>query len=128
MKRSRLMRRTPLRARRKRVDPDAARWAWKTPRKGACAVCGAQGLIFRHHVIYEQAIRRAGRPELAWDQRNALDIGAPETCTCHHDQHWAVRRIPRSLVSVDAREFAIEVLGYEPALLYFLRFYGADPE
>lgn len=87
-------------------------------------MCGAVGPIVRHHIVYEQHIRRAGHPELRWDLRNALDVGV--TCSCHHDHHWAIRRIPFSLVDEQASEFAIEVLGMLGAACFFERYYRGE--
>ena len=129
MKRSALARRTPLRARRRRPVTLVGREAWKTPRKGYCAVCGTHGLVFRHHILYERKVIEAGHPELVYDLRNALDIGADATCSCHHDHHHALRngqpwRIPRRLISLEAERFAAEVLGEGPARVFFQRFYA----
>lgn len=124
-----LKRTSPLRSRPKSRVKGQAEAEWTTPRYGKCAVCGAKGLILRHHILTKQRIKQAYRDDLLWDQRNALDVGAPETCSCHGSHHAALRdgqpfRIPLRLVSVAATEMAVEVLGEDATLEYFLKFYA----
>jgi len=125
MKRSELLRRTALvRRERLRWNPPRPREEpgereWKLPHHGRCEVCGQIGWLFRHHVLYERMVRRAGGDP--WDLRNAMDVG--QHCTCHADHHTAMRRIPLSRVPEDAIAFTIELLGEDLATLFFERYY-----
>jgi len=93
---------------------------WHRTRYGRCAVCGRRGTILRHHLVYEQHVRRAGGDP--WDLRNALDVGA--LCACHQRHHTAARRIPLRLIPAKAHTFATELLGPARAELYWSRYYG----
>lgn len=131
LKRSPLRRSSGLRTRPRPPAREEGQAEWKTPRWGFCAVCGAEGLIVRHHILTERRVRDAGRPDLAYDQRNALDVGAQGTCVCHGAHHAAIKdgrpfRIPLPLISLAAMEFASEVLGEDGALMYFVRFYAPE--
>jgi hypothetical protein len=95
---------------------------WHTTRYGRCWVCGRSGTILRHHVVYEQHVRRAGGDP--WDLRNSMDVGA--LCTCHLNHHSATRRILRRRLPSDALGFADELLGPERAADYIKRYYGEE--
>ena len=96
--------------------------AWHAPVYGRCAVCGAGPMrLERHHVIAEQHVRAAhGDP---WDLRDSWLLGAH--CRCHSRHTTAAQRLPASGIPAPAIEFAIELLGAEPADLYFDRYYAA---
>ena len=130
MKRSApLRRKAPLRSR-ACVRPDAMRRAtnpardeFKRVRTGRCAVCGLLGLVRRHHVIYEQHVRRAGGD--CWDIANSLWIGVETFCNCHRHHHDAVQRIPADLIPDAALAFAVDLFGSdERAADYFARYYA----
>lgn len=97
---------------------------WHEPRSGRCAICGKPGLLLRHHVLYEQHVRREGGDP--WDLRNSMDVG--RYCTCHADHHAAVRRIPVRLIPQDAQDFIIELLGSARAALYVARYYRTEED
>lgn len=78
----------------------------------------------RHHVCYRQTVKREGGDQ--WDLRNALVVGVEMTCDCHSRQHTGSQRIPLPLVSNEAVEFAVELLGQFPAALYFASHYQGE--
>lgn len=87
----------------------------------------------RHHVVTENHICREGGDP--WDLRWGMWVGAFDfVCECHTSHHRAKRRgstelwrIPLNLVPDAAIEAAHELLGMNPAVLYFARFYGPAP-
>lgn len=114
--------RAPLRRSRKlrAVEPGEA--AWKARQWGVCPLCGAEGVLLRHHVLTEQRVRLAGGDP--WDLRNAMLVGAPGVCDCHGAHHrGGGGRIAFSKVPVAAVEFAAETIGAGPATIYFTRRY-----
>lgn len=118
------MKRSSLkRGRRRKREPGEA--DWKTPRKGNCGVCGRRGWVIRHHVVYEQHVRREhGDP---WDLRNSLDVGVPLLCDCHAKHHRSGPGrvpIPWDFIPFAAIAFAEELLGRERADAYFERYYN----
>ena len=127
MKRTALRPVSAKRARHLRVVRDEpGREEFKRIWMGVCSVCGAPGLVRRHHVCYEQAVRRAnGNP---WDLRNAMTVGLHETCACHSRQHTAVKRIPLAAVPTEAIEFAVELLGQFNAAVYLASHYEGEME
>lgn len=148
MKRTPLRRRTPLsrgsrlaRAARTVVRlPEPGEAEWKRPRWGRCKVCNAHGRVVLHHLVSERKVRDATSLEqqaagIAWDRRNAIPIGAPDVwrsggetdCRCHRWHHDHFARIPFALVSAEAREFAVEILGEGPAVEYWRRHYEGAP-
>lgn len=92
---------------------------WHRTRYGRCAICGRSGTVLRHHLVYEQHVRRLGGDP--WDLRNSLDVGA--LCACHLNHHSAVQRIPFARVPAAGREFADELLGPARAADYWQRYY-----
>lgn len=126
MKRTQLRRKSSLRSRPKHIDrTDPARMAWKTPMWSACTVCGKVGWLINHHVLAEQHIPEE-RPELLYDLRNAMRVGVDATCLCHARHTNAFQRIPITLISEQAWEFARELFGEETARAYFERRYAAE--
>lgn len=126
MKRTALLRRTPLRSRPKRVDlTDPARVAWKTSQSGWCQ-CGCDRFslhLEKHHVTERQTVVREGRPDLEWDPRNGMYL-AP---ICHARHTSAMRRIPLPSVPDAAVAFAVELFGSDlRAAQYLARFYQAE--
>lgn len=125
LRRVALKRTKPVRAHRKPAMATPAMFAYKEVRWGACTVCGAVGMIRRHHVVLEQHVRaEQGDP---WDLRNALWIGAFDyVCRCHSRHHHQPARgdtrIPLSLVPDAAFEFAVDLFASKP----FPDAYAAD--
>jgi hypothetical protein len=123
------MKRTPLkRTPMKRKAPPRipseklARAAWKASHNGPCGVCGRRQPLLRHHVIYEQHVRKAGGDP--WNLRNALDVGL--LCDCHRKHHASgPGRVPIPLgkIPTAAVEFAADLFGKARARLYFDRYY-----
>lgn len=129
LKRTPLARKTPLarrhriRVHRKPKPIEPGQIEFKLVRHGICRVCHVVGLVRRHHIIYEQVVRREGGDP--WDPRNGMWVGIEGmTCDCHERQHNASQRIPESLLSVAAREFAVELLGEDRAADYLRRLYA----
>lgn len=100
--------------------------AWHKPVWGYCAACD-EGLqrLERHHVFHEQHVR-AVRPDLVWDLRNSLKLGAH--CRCHSRHTTAAERLSASLIGDEARTFGIEVFGDGAMELYVARYYRTDAE
>lgn len=131
MKRSALLRRTPLRTRSqlrsrpKRVDrTDPARIEWKIVHAGPCD-CGCHRFsmhLDHHHVVSQQEIKREGREDMLWDPRNGMYLHP----LCHERHTRAMRRIPLERVSGAALAFAVDLLGVERAALYVARHYGRE--
>lgn len=99
------------------------RVVWKEERTGPCGVCGRRGRLLRHHVVYEQHVRREGGDP--WDLRNALDVG--RYCDCHDAHHRSGpgrRPIPLAKVPEEAIAFAVDLLGEDRAVDYFRRYYA----
>lgn len=128
MKRSALRRltplkqRTPLKSRPKRVSRTDAEFAWKDHGAGYCECgCGSYALRReRHHVLERSWLIQNGFGKHIWDQRNGMLL-APH---CHERHTNAFRRIPLEAVPESAREFAIELLGFDRAALEIARRYG----
>ncbi len=118
------MRRSPLRTRPPADRRDEPGWRlWHAPVWGECAVCGKRDRLVRHHVVTEQKVRREGGGP--WDLRNSIGIGIGYVCVCHRDHHnHPIRRIALSKVSVEAIEFAVELLGEPQATDYLRRTYA----
>lgn len=112
--------RSRAKARARRAEP--GRLQWKTQVHGICAVCKKRQLCVRHHVVYEQHVRREGGNP--WDMANAMLLGA--WCTCHADHHSGKARIATSLIPETALDFAIGLLGTDRAALYIARYYRTD--
>lgn len=107
----------------------AAEAHWKLRRTGRCSACGVQGPLIWHHIVYEQLVIKARRPEMRWDPRNALPLGAPVPwggrCRCHDNHHaGGDGKLPFSLIKREALDFAYEVLGVGPAVNFFARRYA----
>lgn len=123
LKRTDSLKRTVLRSRpKRRVETPVereARLAWKTPHQGFCS-CGCERFsmhLERHHVCYEQHVRREGGD--VWNIANSMLLHP----TCHASHHSAMRRIKIEYVSRAALEFALELLGEARSADYFARFY-----
>lgn len=129
MKRTPLSRKQPLRRVRLRARPkkpvdEPGRAEYKRVRHGICRVCGRSGLVRRHHVVYEQHVRREGGDP--WDTRNALWVGLDVTCDCHERQHNASMRIPLEVLPEAALAFGVDLFGEARAAEYIARYYRAD--
>ena len=129
MKRSRLLRRTPLRSRRRPTRPRPgedylARAAWKEPRSGFCTCgCGRFSMhLERHHVVEAQRIKQEGRWDLLWRLDNSMLLHP----TCHARHTAAFRRIRIEYVPAPALQFALELLGEGPAAAYIERHYNCE--
>lgn len=117
------MKRSALRRRSRRRGSDSAansgREVWKTPRKGFCAVCGRYGWLVRHHVLYQQHVRREGGD--VWALSNAMDLG--RDCNCHAAHHSGFKRIPVDVIPSAAMDFMVRLLGDDRAQLFVERYY-----
>ena len=115
------MKRSPLHRKPRRPSlNEPGRVEWKTERAGWCAVCERFQLrLAHHHVIYEQHVRREhGDP---WDPANGMYV-----CDiCHRHHHDAFARIPAGKIPAEANAFAVGLLGFDAAALYFARYYGS---
>lgn len=95
------------------------RWYWAMERR--CQVCGDDQGLEAHHIVYRQAVERAGGD--VWDVRNRLVV-----ChLCHFRHHSHHRLIPLRALPDKAFEFAAELLGPGKAWGYLARRYqGPD--
>lgn len=91
--------------------------------QGVCAQTGEAGNDWEaHHVVKRQTCRKVGAPE--WDPRNALRLKRSI-----HRNGLAEGRLStvqtKNLLDCNI-EFAVEVLGVGPALVYLRRYYDDD--
>jgi len=134
MKRSRLERKTPLRARvglRRRPKRHAetsaereARFAWHAVHQGWCS-CGCNRFSMHlqwHHVLTKERLKRENRHDLLWDPANAMPLH-PD---CHERHTNHSRKIPIEFVPVEAMAFAVDVLGEGGAAAYFASHYNCE--
>lgn len=99
---------------------------WHKPVFGDCARCGeGEQRLERHHLFHEQHVR-AIRPDLVWDLRNSLKLGA--YCRCHSRHTTAAERLSASLIDHEARAFGVEVFGEDAMELHIARYYRTDAE
>ncbi len=107
------------------VQTRPTRRAWYARPKGPCATnCGRKART-RHHVVYRQAVERAGGA--IWDLRNGLPL-CPTCHAAHHQPGIRRRVIALAALTDEAFEFARELLGAGRAYNYLSRHYaGADP-
>ena len=127
MKRSAIVRRTPLRrltplrAKPKRINRnEPGRDAWKELKRGRCQ-CGCDRFsmhLHHHHVYPERLVRDAGGDP--WSARNGMYLSEH----CHMNHHAAFRKIPLASVPQDAIDFTVGLIGEDRALLFFARAYG----
>lgn len=121
MKRSPLLRRKPLLSRPRRVPKDPRREAWKYPAAGFCDCCSRPSWhLQRHHVVYEQHVRKEGGD--VWAMANSMLLH-PD---CHAQHHAAVKRIPVAKIPREAMDFAIGLMGRDRAALYLTRYYESS--
>jgi hypothetical protein len=121
MKRSPLLRKSPLRSRRRPPRPAedlVARAAWKDPRHGWCE-CGCDPKAFaqhleRHHVVSQSKLKQIGRHDELWNLANSMLL--VKRHHAWHTDHFKLIRI--EFVPVLALQFALEVLGEGPAAAY----------
>lgn len=117
----------PLRRRPKKREPRVTeKLRWREALQPTCEnpLCGSFGGRQRyrnqHHCIYAQHVRDAGGD--VWDPRNSLTL-----CYDCHAKHHGGDRIPLSALHDSVFEFAVELLGTEPAYNYLRRRYrGSD--
>ena len=95
-----------------------------------CVACPAPA-VQRHHVVYEQELRRLWRhaerrglpihslAALTSDARNIV----PVCMRCHARHHSAFKPLPLRALPDSVFEFAADVLGAEPAYEYLRRRY-----
>ena len=132
MKRSPLKQRTPLKRSRLRSRSDSysqkrmllepGRTVWKEQQRGFCQ-CGCNRFsmhLERHHVVYEQHVRREGGDP--WTLANSMLLH-PD---CHARHHSGFRRVPVEYVPVEALRFALGLLGEARSAAYFQRYYGCE--
>lgn len=118
LKRTSLLRKRPA----KTIEPGA--YEYKKVELGRCQVCGAPGLVRRHHIVYEQHVRRAGGDP--YSLANSMWIGIEgHTCQCHPRHHSGMARIPLDLIPDTAMAFAVDLLGEDRAADYLCRRYAA---
>jgi hypothetical protein len=127
VKRSPLLRKTPLRATSSLLRRSALRsrpkprlnepglLEFKQVLYGYCLACGVEGLVRRHHVFHEQHVRREHGN--AWDTRNGMWVGV-EGITC------GSRKIPLAQVPDAAVAFVVDLIGEHRAAAYFRRRYA----
>jgi 5-methylcytosine-specific restriction endonuclease McrA len=120
MKRSPLLRRTPLARKRRSGVVSMAERVWKMPEHGFCQCgCGRfSARLHRHHVLLRQTVRREGADQ--WSLRNAMLLH-PD---CHAAHHAGQRKILLAQVPESALAFAVDVLGEAGAADYFRRRYA----
>lgn len=94
--------RTPIRARRRTPDYDAAAWREGL---GPCVVTEATEDVDPHHVVYAQTLRAHGLREFLGDHRNRLSL----VRDVHLNHHSGVAPIPREILPAAVFEFAAEV-------------------
>lgn len=84
-------------------------------------ICGCgQPAIQLHHVVYQQAIRRAGGD--VKDTRNLV----PVSFACHGAHHNRQRPIALNVLPDSVYRYARELLGDGVAYEYLRRYYGGD--
>lgn len=90
--------------------------------KARC-VCGCgRRAVHRHHVVYEQEVRRVGGS--VRDARNLV----PVAHDCHGAHHARARPLPVHVLPDSAFDFATELMGAPAAFEYLSRRYsGRDP-
>ena len=121
------MKRSTLSRRRKPPVDEPGRAEFKEVVWGRCAVCCAEGMVRRHHIIREVDVRRLGGPP--WALENGLWVGLDTTCQCHRRHHDAFKRIPLAVVPDSAIGFAIDLFGDElAAAVYLAQVYAAEVE
>lgn len=82
---------------------------------------GRCGVLVLHHIVYRQAVRRAGGDE--WDPRNALTLGNG----CHSSHHRRGSRIvPLASLPDSAFVFAVDTLAAGAAYEYLRRRYSGE--
>lgn len=104
------------------ADSERQRYWKMTVTRGGCVMCHAEPVsvevrktyyveladIQGHHILPQQALKRAHLEEFLWDERNGCGL-----CGYHHPRHTTYReRMPRALVPETAYKFAAE-LGVE---------------
>lgn len=110
--------------------------------RGKCACgCGRKHGLQRHHIVYQQEIRKVVSAEhfaanfagpapvgremaLLADRRNIVMLGFD----CHGAHHNASRRLDLSRLPDSAFEFARELLGGDRAYEYLRRRYAGEDQ
>lgn len=121
MKRRAPLRRSPLESRSYKNTSEPGRREFKALSMGRCGVCGTRGLVRRHHVVTERAIRAVGMNP--WDLRVGLWVGV-WCCRCHPAHHTRSRPIPLARLSPENVAFAVECFGEHQAAAYLQRYYS----
>lgn len=83
-----------------------------------CRVCGKVRFLRQHHVMYRQAVRRAGGDQL--DPDNALGVCDP----CHGRHHNRKAVIQTSKLRDQNLEFIVALIGPCPAFEYLRTYYA----
>ena len=90
--------------------------------------CGRKKGLHRHHVVYQQELRRIAGTEvaramtLAMDPRNIVLVAF----RCHGQHHARREVLPLRVLPDSVFEFALEVLGAGRAFEYLRRHYAGD--
>jgi hypothetical protein len=96
-------------------------------RMGPCDVCGKRVRRQAHHAVREQDVKREA-PKRIYDVANRMLVG--HSCGCHpgHSQYGVNdTRIAYAKIPVEAKAFAVEILGEGKALNHFRRYYRDAP-
>lgn len=118
------MRRSPLKRHTQSKRAEAGRVEWKEPHAGFCQ-CGCNRFsmhLHRHHVVYEQIVRREGGDP--WALANSMLLHE----NCHAAQHSGFRRIHVENLPLAAVDFARRLLGEDRAALFIDRYYRPQGE
>jgi hypothetical protein len=97
--------------------------------RGKCACgCGKKRGLHRHHVVYQQQIRKETGTDIARgmrltaDPRNIVMLGY----ACHAAHHSRQRVLGLHRLPDSVFEFASELMGHGPAYEYLRRTYGGE--
>lgn len=125
MKRTALMRHSPLRARPKKVTRTEAEFAWKDHRSAGPCQCGCFRFsmhLERYHILERSWLVKNGFGRHQWDQRNSMLLHP----LCHARHTNAFRRIPVEAIPEAALAFALDLLGEDRAAMEIARRYGTQ--
>lgn len=104
------------------VEGGYPRAEWYGVELGRCEACGERPAVTRHHVVYEQHVKKHGGDH--YDPANQMGL-CVKCHRAHHDRVWV---LPVSLIRDRTIEFGVQLLG--PALYDYLarRYSGASAD